>query len=83
MVRLAWTVPPAQGQKLPLAGTPAQPRKPCCFTPLQEKTSGMQIRGTPDIRLRFAGFNFGYVQLLRFVIVMIRSYSFCHLNSVM
>ena len=46
------------------------------------------IRRTPDIRLRFVsiirfvGFNFGHVKLLRFVVVIIRSYSFVHLESV-
>ena len=33
LVRLAWTGPPTQACKLPLAWTPAQPR----FAPLQEK----------------------------------------------
>ena len=86
LVRSAWTGPPAPARKLALAGTPAQPR----FAPLQEKkTSGTEIRRTPDVKLRFVGFrrfvgfNFGQVQLLRFVIVMIRSNSFGHLHSVM
>ena len=42
----------------------------------KKKTSGIKVRRTPDVRLRFVGFNFGQVQLLRFVVVMIRSYSF-------
>ena len=48
-----------------------------------------EIRRTLDVKLkfvgfrRFVGFNFGQVQLLRFVIVMFRSYSFGHLYSVM
>ena len=31
---------------------------------------------------RFVGFNFGQIQLLRFVVVMIQSISFGHLDSV-
>ena len=85
LVRLAWTGPPAPARKLTFAGTPAQPR----FALLQEKkTSGKEVRRTPDVKLRFVGFirfvgfNFGQVQLLRFVVVMVRSYSFSHLDSV-
>ena len=43
--------------------------------------SGTEVRRTPDVRLRFVGkirfvgFNFGNVQLLRFVVVMGQSYS--------
>ena len=77
LVRSAWTGPPAPARKLALAGTLAQPH----FAPLQEKqTSGMEIRGTPDVKLRFVGFrrlvgfNFGQLQLLRFVVVMVWSY---------
>ena len=37
---------PAPASKLTLAGTPAQPRQPCRFTPLQEKkTSGTEVGG--------------------------------------
>ena len=50
----------------------------------KKKTSGREIRRTPDVKLRFVGFNFGQVQLFRFVVVvMIRSNLFGHLNSVM
>ena len=62
---------------LALAGTPAQ----APFAPLQEKkTSGMEVRRTPDVKLRFVSFirfvgcNFGHVQVLRFVVVMVWSY---------
>ena len=54
----------------------------------KRKTSGTEVRRTPDIRLRFVGlirfdcFNLGHVQLLMFVIVMVWSYSFGHLESV-
>ena len=54
-----------------------------------KKTSGTEIRRTPDVKLRFVGFrwfvsfNFGQVQLLRFFVVMVRSNSFGHLHSVM
>ena len=48
----------------------------------KKKTSGTEVRRAPDIRLRFVGFNFGHVQLLRFVVVMVWSYSFGHLESV-
>ena len=86
LVWSALTGPPAPACKLALAGTPAQPR----FTPLQEKkTSGMdRVRRTQVIKLRFVGFirfvgfNFSHVQILRFVIVMVWSYSFGHLDSV-
>ena len=48
----------------------------------------MEVRKTPDLKLRFVGFirfvgfNFGQVQTIRFVVVMVRSYSFGHLDSV-
>ena len=51
------------------------------------KTSGTEIRRTPDVKLRFggfrrfAGFNFGQVQLLTFVLVMVRSNSFGRVNN--
>ena len=54
----------------------------------RKKTSGTEIRRTPDVKLRFVGFrrfvgfNFGQVQLLRFVVVMVRSNSFGHLHLV-
>ena len=54
----------------------------------KKKTSGTKIRRTPDLKLRFVGFvkfvsfNFGQVQLLRLVIVMVWSNSFSHLDSV-
>ena len=80
---------PSPARKLPPSGTPAQPRKPRPFAPLQEKkTLGRKVRRTPDVKLRFVGFirfvgfNFGHVQLLRFVVVMVWSYSFGHLGSV-
>ena len=46
-----------------------------------------EVRRTPNIQLRFVGFirfvsfNFSHVQLLRFVVVMVWSYSFGHLDS--
>ena len=53
------------------------------IAPLQEKkTSGTEVRRTPDVKLRFVGFNFGQIQKIRFVVVMVRSYSFGHLDSV-
>ena len=59
------------------------PKKICSCGPLQEKkTSGMEVRRTPDVRLRFVIVNFGQIQLLKFVVVMIRSNSFGHLDSV-
>ena len=54
----------------------------------KKKTSGTEVRRTLDVRVRFVGiirlvgFNFGNVQLLRFVVVMVWSYSFGHLESV-
>ena len=74
---------PAVAPKLSLAGTPSQPCEPCCFAPLQEKKSGMEVRRSPevpDVKLRFVGFikfvsfNFGHVQLLKFALVMVWSY---------
>ena len=48
----------------------------------RKKTSGTEVRRTPDLKLRFVSFNIGHVQLLRFVVVMVRSYSFGHLDLV-
>ena len=54
----------------------------------KKKTSGRGIRRTPDVKLRLVGFNrfvvfnFGQIQLLRFVVVMVRSNSFGHLDLV-
>ena len=54
----------------------------------KKKTSGTDIRRTPDVKLRFVGFirfvgfNFGQIQKIRFVVVMVRSYSFGHVESV-
>ena len=48
----------------------------------------MEVRRTPDIKLwfvgfiRFDGFNFGQIQKIRLVVVMVRSYSFGHLDLV-
>ena len=68
VVWFAWTGPPAPACKLAL---------------YKKKTSGTEVMRTPDARLRFVSFNFGHVQLLILVVVVIRSYSFCHLDSVM
>ena len=49
--------------------------------------SGTEVRRTPDVKLlfvgfiKFVGFNFGHVQLLSFVVVMVWSYSFGRLDS--
>ena len=54
----------------------------------KKKTSGTDIRKTQDVKLRFivfnrfVGFNFGQIQLLRFIVVMVWSYSFGHLDTV-
>ena len=48
----------------------------------KKNTSGREVRRTPDVRLRFVGFNFGHVQLLRFFVFMVWSYSFGHLELV-
>ena len=46
------------------------------------------IRRTPDVKLRFVvfnrfvGFNFGQIQLLRLIVVMVWSKSFSNLDSV-
>ena len=47
----------------------------------KKKTSGTEVRRTPDIKLRFVGFNFGQIQKIRFVIVIVRSYSFAQVNN--
>ena len=47
LVWSAWTGPPAQARKLALTGTPAQPRWPCRFAPLQEKKHQAQILEGP------------------------------------
>ena len=41
----------------------------------KKKTLGTEVRRTPDVKLRFVG-------VIRFVVVMVRSYSFGHLDSV-
>ena len=54
----------------------------------KKKTSGTEVRRTQDVKLRFVGFNrcvgfnFGHGQLLRFIVVIIKSNSFGHLDSV-
>ena len=48
----------------------------------KKKTSGMEVRRTPDVKLRFVGFNFGQIQKIMFVVVMVWSYSFGHVKSV-
>ena len=46
LVRSARTGPPVPARKLALSGTPAQPRKPRCFTPLQEiKHQALRLGG--------------------------------------
>ena len=53
-----------------------------------KKTSGSEVRRTPVVKsrfvgfIRFVGFNFGHVQLLKFIVVMVWSYSFGHLDLV-
>ena len=75
---------PSPSLQVRTGGTPAQPR----FPPLQEKTSGKEVRRTLDEKLRFVGFirfvgfNFGQIQKIRFIVVMVWSYSFGHLDSV-
>ena len=70
LVWSAWTGPLAPACKLALAGTPAQP----CFVALQEKkTLGKDVRRTPDVKLRFVGFNFSQIQKIRLVVVMVWS----------
>ena len=71
LVRSAWTGPPAPSLASPVASLL-----------YKKKTSGTDIRRTPDVKLRFVGVNFGQIQLLRFVVVMVRSYSFGHVDSV-
>ena len=57
-------------------------------TPTRKKSSGTEVRRTPDVKLRFVGFtgfvgfNFGQIQKIRFVVVMVWSYSFGHFDSV-
>ena len=64
-----------------LAGTPAHSLL------YKKKKSGKEVRRTLDVKLRFVsftrfvGFNFGQFQLLRFVVVMVWSNSFGHLDS--
>ena len=48
----------------------------------------MEVRRTLDVKLRFVGFirfvgfNFSQIQKIRFVVVMVWSYSFGHLDYV-
>ena len=81
LVPLAWTGLPALASSSHWLGhlpSLLAPRH-CSST---QKTSGTEVRRTPDVKLRFVGFNFGHFQLLRFVVVIIQSYSFDHLGSV-
>ena len=48
----------------------------------KKKTSGTEVRRTPDVKLRFVDFNFGQIPKIRFVVVMVRSYSFGNLDLV-
>ena len=47
----------------------------------KKKTSGTEVRRTPDVKLRFVGFNFGQIQWLRFVVVMVQLNSFGQENN--
>ena len=75
------------------AGAVGLDRSPSLASPVasllyKKKTSGTEVRRTPDVKLRFVGFirfvgfNFGHVQLLRFIIVTVWSYSFGYIHSV-
>ena len=72
LVRSAWTGVPASASLRAIAS-------PIALLLYKKKTSGAEVRRTPDIKLRFVsfirfvGFNFGHVQLLRYVVVMVRS----------
>ena len=84
LVWSAWTGPPSSHWlgHLPTLAIPV------ALLFYKKKTSGTKVRRTPDKKLRFVGFikfvgfNCGNVQLLRFVVVMVWSYSFNHLDSV-
>ena len=62
---------------------------PSLHSSTRKNISGTEIRRTLNVKLRFVGFsrfvgfNFGQVQLLRIVVVMIWSNSFGYLHSVM
>ena len=36
----------------------------------KKKTSGTEVRRTPDVKLRFVGFNFSHIQKVMFVVVI-------------
>ena len=80
LVWSAWTDPPA----------PARTGWDTCPASLlyKKKTSGTDVRRTPDIKLsfvgfiRFVGFKFGQIQKIVFIVVMVWSYSFGHLDLV-
>ena len=89
LVRLAWTGSPAPACKLALAGTPAKPCQPHRFSPLQEKKNirhGYQEDTGHKVKVQqfqqVCRFHFGLIQLIRFIIVMVWSNTFCHLDLV-
>ena len=68
-----------------LASSPCLGHLPSLNSPVtsllyKKKTLGTEVRRTPDLRLRFVGFNFGHVQLLMFIVVMIWSSWFGHVS---
>ena len=82
---------PRLGSSHWLGHLPSLP-SPVALLLYKKKTSGTEISRTPDVKLRFVGmtfvglrwfvgFNFGRVQLLRFIVVMVRSSLFSHVNN--
>ena len=61
---------------------------PLLHSSTRKKPSGTEVRRTLNVKLRFVGFirflgfSFGQIQKIKFVIVMVWSYSFGHLDSV-
>ena len=93
LVRSAWTGPPAPARKLELAHLPIL-TSPIALLLYKKKQTGTEVKRNPDVKLsfvgfirfvdfiRYVGFNFGQIQKIKFVVVMVRSYSFSHLDLV-
>ena len=67
LVRSAWAGVPASAS---LRWPPSLASHIALLLYKKKKTSGMEVRMTPDIKLRFVGFNFGHLQKVMFVVVI-------------
>ena len=86
LVRSAWTGPPDPARRA-RTGWDTCPAS-LCYSTRKKKTSGTEVRRIWDVKIRFVGFirfvglNYVHIKKIRFVNVIVRSYSFGHLDSV-